>query len=180
LCFDVSAGEKNELTCPHGAVFEFSYECPNGEQVMYGSREPLSCGCAHYMLKDGRGRLKIHKGHFAKRELKRIMEGKKDLYRRRKCTVEPVFGQIQVGMGFRRYFYRGRANVRSEWNLVCAAFNVKKITALLKAGKACLGQENLGKSLFKPIFREFAQCAPLFRAQVAAINREVAPLAQYG
>ncbi len=171
--------EKNELTCPLGAVFRFVYACPNWEQFTYRSREPLSCGCAYYMLKDGRGKLKVHKGHFAKRELKRIMEGKKDLYRRRKCTVEPVFGQIQVGMGFRRYLYRGRANVRSEWNLVCAAFNVKKITALLKAGKACLGQENMRTSLFEPILRKFAHPVRLFRALAAAINGEVAPLLQY-
>jgi hypothetical protein len=54
------------------------------------------------------------------------------IYRRRKSTVEPVFGQIKCGMGFRRYFYRGLSNVRSEWNLVCAAFNLKKITSLLQ------------------------------------------------
>ncbi|MFH1723914.1 MAG: IS1182 family transposase [Elusimicrobiota bacterium] len=193
-------GERNDFTCPHGAVFEFSHECPNGEQVMYGSREPLSCGCAHYMVKDGRGRLKVHKGHFAKRELKLIMEGKKELYRRRKCTVEPVFGQIQVGMGFRRYFYRGRSNVRSEWNLVCAAFNVKKITALLRAGKACLGRDSMRandryllrpdavgngrtvgwrKSLFDSFWRKFAKPERLYLELVAAINGEGAPLMQY-
>ena len=49
--------------------------------------------------------------------------------------MEPVFGQIQVGMGFRRFFYRGKENVSGEWNLVCAAFNVKKLAALVrKAG----------------------------------------------
>ena len=172
--------ENDEFTCSHGAVFEFTHKSRNGKKSAYRSRESLSCGCGHYGLKDGRRVMKVDRGHFAKRELKRIMEGKKDLYRRRKCTVEPVFGQIQIGMGFRRYFYRGRANVRSEWNLVCAAFNVKKITALLKAGKACLGQENIGKSLFEPIFRKFAQSVRLFRTRVAAINGEVAPLAQYG
>ncbi len=172
--------DRNELTCPHGSVFQFSYPCPNGEQVIYLSREPLSCGCANYVLKNGHGRLKVHKGHFAKRELKRIMEEKKDLYRRRKCTVEPVFGQIQIGMGFRRYLYRGRANVRSEWNLVCAAFNVKKITALLKAGKAHLGRNSEGASLSELIWRKFAQPVSLFQALVAAINGEVALLTQYG
>ena len=46
--------------------------------------------------------------------------------------MEPVFGQIQVGMGFRRFFYRGSRNVGSEWNLVCAALNVKKMAALMR------------------------------------------------
>ena len=58
--------------------------------------------------------------------------GHSELYRRRKCTVEPVFGQIKAGMGFRRFYYRGRQNVRSEWNLVCAAFNLRKMAVLLR------------------------------------------------
>ena len=58
--------------------------------------------------------------------------GHSELYRRRKCTVEPVFGQIKTGMGFRRFYYRGRQNVRSEWNLVCAAFNLRKIAVPLR------------------------------------------------
>lgn len=56
-------------------------------------------------------------------------------YRRRKSTVEPVFGQIQVRMGFRRFFYRGRMNVGSEWNLVCAALNVKKMAARMQKSR---------------------------------------------
>ena len=43
--------------------------------------------------------------------------------------MEPCFGQIKFGMGFRHFFYRGRQNVCAEWNLVCAAFHVKKIAA---------------------------------------------------
>ena len=171
--------ENGEFTCPHGAVFEFSHKRADGEKTTYRSRGSLSCGCGHYGLKDGRRVMKVDRGHFAKRELKRIMEGRQDLYRRRKCTVEPVFGQIQVGMGFRRYFYRGRANVRSEWNLVCAAFNLKKITALLRAGNGCLGRDSMGKSLFEPFWRKFAQPERLCRKLVAAINSEVAPLLQY-
>ncbi|HAM34975.1 MAG TPA: hypothetical protein DEB40_12085 [Elusimicrobia bacterium] len=88
-------------------------------------------------MRDGRGVIGASAGHLAKRELRRIMEqpGHRDIYRRRKCTVEPVFGQIQVGMGFRRFFYRGKENVGGAWNLVCAAFNVKKLAALVrKAG----------------------------------------------
>ena len=94
----------------------------------------MICGCSHYKVKDGRGVLGAEPSHFAKRELQRIMAepGNRDVYRRRKCTVEPVFGQIKVGMGFRRFLYRGRRSVGSEWNLVCAALNVKKMAALMR------------------------------------------------
>ena len=89
----------------------------------------MACTCGHYETADGRKVTRVGQGHLAKRELRRIMDepGHRELYRRRKCTAEPPFGQIKVGMGFRRFFYRGRQNVGSEWNLVCAAFNLKKI-----------------------------------------------------
>jgi len=123
--------EGNRFVCPHGKVFEFDHR--HGDRALYRSREGVSCGCGHYRNKDGRAVIKVGEGQFAKRELKIIAQQHHELYKRRKCTVEPVFGQIQVGMGFRRYFYRGRVKVRSGWNLVCAAFNMKKIAALLKA-----------------------------------------------
>ena len=76
----------------------------------------------------------MEQSHLAKRELRRIMDGSghSELYRGRKCTVEPVFGQIKAGMRCRRFYYRVRQNVRSEWNLVCAAFNLWKIAVLLR------------------------------------------------
>ena len=107
---------------------------PKDGKRSYRSRGVLSCDCSHYKIKDGRGVLGAEPSHFAKRELQRIMTepGNRDVYRRRKCTVEPVFGQIKVGMGFRRFLCRGLRSVGSEWNLVCAALNVKKMAALMR------------------------------------------------
>ena len=128
---------QDRFTCLHGQVFEFDHALAKDGTRVYRSSTVMGCACSVYANRDGRGVIEALPGHFAKRELRRIMEepGHRDVYRRRKCTVEPVFGQIQVGMGYRRFFYRGRENVGSEWNLVCAAFNVKKIAALTsKAG----------------------------------------------
>lgn len=52
------------------------------------------------------------------------------LYARRKCTVEPVFGIIKAIMGFRQFLLRGVEPVRGEWNLVCMAWNLKRLHAL--------------------------------------------------
>jgi transposase len=54
----------------------------------------------------------------------------KALYRRRKCTVEPVFGQIKEVMGFRQFSLRGLLNVTGEWCLVCLAFNLRRLHVL--------------------------------------------------
>lgn len=52
------------------------------------------------------------------------------LYANRKCTVEPVFGIIKHVMGFRQFLLRGVKSVRGEWDLVCMAWNLKRLHAL--------------------------------------------------
>jgi transposase len=51
-------------------------------------------------------------------------------YALRKQTVEPVFGIIKNVMGFRQFLTRGLENVRNEWNLVCLAWNLKRMAVL--------------------------------------------------
>lgn len=51
----------------------------------------------------------------------------KKRYAQRKQTVEPVFGIIKHCMGFRQFLTRGKENVSNEWNLVCCAYNLKRI-----------------------------------------------------
>jgi len=52
------------------------------------------------------------------------------LYAKRKCTVEPVFGVIKAVMGFRQFLLRGIELVKGEWNLVCIAWNLKRLHTL--------------------------------------------------
>jgi transposase len=49
------------------------------------------------------------------------------LYARRKVIVEPVFGQIKEGRGFRRFLLRGLDHIRGEWRLVCLTHNLLKL-----------------------------------------------------
>ena len=42
-------------------------------------------------------------------------------------TVEPVFGQIKQGRGFRQFLLRGLAKVNREWLLICAGNNLLKL-----------------------------------------------------
>ena len=53
------------------------------------------------------------------------------VYARRKCMVEPVFGQIKQARGFRQFLLRGLEKVLGEWALVCTTHN------LLKFHKIC-------------------------------------------
>lgn len=55
------------------------------------------------------------------------------LYRLRQQTVEPVFGIIKQVMGFRRFMLRGLEKVCGEWQLVCLAYNCKRLHRLMQA-----------------------------------------------
>jgi len=57
-------------------------------------------------------------------------EAGKAIYKLRKSTVEPVFGIIKEIMGFRQFSLRGLAAAAGEWNLVCLAYNLKRLHAL--------------------------------------------------
>lgn len=54
----------------------------------------------------------------------------KEIYRLRKCTVEPVIGIIKEILGFRQFSLRGLKNAAGEWCLVCLAFNLKRMHSL--------------------------------------------------
>ena len=56
----------------------------------------------------------------------------KAVYAQRKVTSEPVFGIIKAVMGFRSFLMRGLEAVKGEWNLVCMAYNIKKLHALAR------------------------------------------------
>ena len=48
-------------------------------------------------------------------------------YARRKVIIEPVFGQIKAGLGFRNFLLRGLAKMQGEWKLVCLTHNLLKL-----------------------------------------------------
>ena len=59
----------------------------------------------------------------------RTSEGKA-IYAKRKSTVETVFGIIKEVLGFRQFHLRGLDSAQGEWNLVCMAWNLKRMYAL--------------------------------------------------
>lgn len=62
-------------------------------------------------------------------ERKLLTPNGRNIYRKRKSIVEPVFGWIKNILGFRQLSLRGQANARGEWHLVCAALNLRRMAA---------------------------------------------------
>jgi transposase len=56
------------------------------------------------------------------------------VYARRKCTVEPAFGQIKQARGFRQFLLRGLEKVRGEWALICMTHNILKFHKIICSG----------------------------------------------
>jgi hypothetical protein len=56
-------------------------------------------------------------------------------YALRMETVEPVFGQIKQGRGFRQFLLRGLEKVRREWRLICTGHNLLKLFIALRQNR---------------------------------------------
>ena len=74
-----------------------------------------------------RGR--IPKGLSARDRMRRKLRTKRERerYALRMETVEPVFGQIKHGRGFRQFLLRGLAKVNRERLLICVGHNLLKL-----------------------------------------------------
>ena len=76
----------------------------------------------------GRKPRKWPKGRYSQRMHRIIrLPWAKKIYATRKTQGERPFAEIKQTMGFRRFALRGRANIRGEWDLVCAAFNIMQL-----------------------------------------------------
>lgn len=63
-------------------------------------------------------------------EAKVTSEEGRRVYAKRKWTVEPVFGAIKEGRGFRRFKLRGLYKARNEFSIVCTGHNLLKLWRL--------------------------------------------------
>ena len=74
-----------------------------------------------------RGR--IPKGLSARDRIRRKLRTKRgrERYALRMETVEPVFGQIKQGRGFRQFLLQGLEKVNREWHLICTGHNLLKL-----------------------------------------------------
>jgi transposase len=173
----------NQFTCPHGILFLFDHWNTKGTMAIYHSRALGDCGCGTHQRRNGQRTLSVRKKHLGQRKLREILARPENklLYSRRKCTVEPVLGQIKSGIGFDRFLYRGHPNVRSEWNLMCAALNLKKTAAAMRCQRKTKGPQGVPPRPWAETVWEdpIAYGAHLFRCWTGFIIRQLAPTLAY-
>jgi transposase len=114
-----------EAVADSGFYSEANVEYLEGQDIdPYIATERLK---HHEQIAAPRGR--CPKGLTAKQRMARKLRTKKgrERYARRKGMVEPVFGQIKQGRGFRQFLLRGKKQMRSEWRLVSLTHNLLKL-----------------------------------------------------
>lgn len=81
-----------------------------------------------------RGEGKWPKGRYTQRMHRTLrMPWARELYGHRKTQGERPFAEIKAAMRFRRFALRGLVKVRGEWDLVCAALNLRRMMQLRDA-----------------------------------------------
>lgn len=60
------------------------------------------------------------------------MKRNRKRYKQRQQSIEPVFGQIKQGRGFRQFSLRGLQAVQAEWLFVCMVHNLGKLFRALQ------------------------------------------------
>lgn len=128
--------ERDLYTCPHGEELtcrgmqrrpEKSYDA-----MRYKARPSVCRACPAFgectSGRDGRTiYVTPHEGLLKRHRETMAQEKSRELYRRRKHTVEPIFGILKEQMDGRRFLLRGIANVKAEWFLLAAAFNLRTL-----------------------------------------------------
>jgi hypothetical protein len=126
--------ERDEVICPRGERLKFERRENKGAQRpavrRYRCRSYPECPVGALCSRSKKGRrIEWSPQHEALRQQqsKRRDPAKQALRRRRKVIVEPVFWILKQVEGFRRWRVRGLENVRTQWALVCTAYNLKKL-----------------------------------------------------
>ena len=93
--------------------------------------------CLLAVGREGKAGAKWPKGRFTQRMHRTLrLPWARDLYAHRKTQGERPFAEIKAAMGFRRFALRGLAKARGEWDLVCTAFNLRRLWARTAADTA--------------------------------------------
>lgn len=138
---------KDEYVCPYGGILEYERtykkEDKKYELKVYKCRMYKDCKYASQCSLDKRGRTitqtpydNIIEEHRQKQKIRKY----EDALKKRKAVVEHIFGIIKSILGYTRTNFRGLDNVKSEWLMICSAYNLKKIIKIwrLKPEIVCM------------------------------------------
>ena len=127
------------FSCPGGQILILKSTSKDGKKTYQGSSD-MCAGCEYKnrCCKSAKGQsrtISTDDKEPLRQQMNEKMEkdSSKEIYKKRKVIVEPVFGQIK-NTGFRGFNVRGYEKTRGEFSLVCTAHNIKKIMKAIFKG----------------------------------------------
>jgi transposase len=126
--------EADVCICPRGERLRFQREkwaTKRRYKVrVYHCKQYRECPVRWQCSKNKRGRVvEIGPHHEAvKRQIDKQQEPENQaMLKKRKAIVEPVFGNVKEGMGFRRWHLWYITGVKTQWAMVCLTANLRKL-----------------------------------------------------
>ncbi len=132
--------EKDEYICPRKQPMKYSNNSTrNGNKFkVYKGTNCRECKLKDECIRSKNGiyrQIQIYENDIFKKVMSdklKTAEGRA-IYNRRIAIIEPVYAQLKYIMGFTRFLLRGKEKTKNEFNLVCLAYNIKKIAKLMPA-----------------------------------------------
>jgi transposase len=140
--------DKDFFICPAGHTLELKRESSDGKKVYQADKTkcnacPYTARCCSSKKGEPRTINSDDKEPLRQKMIEKMeQESSKEIYKKRKKIVEPVFGQIK-NSGFRGFSLRGDEKASGEFSLACAVHNFKKIVKAILGGKVCLEERGL-------------------------------------
>ena len=140
--------DKDCFICPAGHTLELKTETSDGKKIYQGDKAecdicPYKARCCSSKRGEPRTINTDDKEPLRQKMREKMeQESSKEIYKKRKKIVEPVFGQIK-NSGFRGFSLRGHEKASGEFSLACAVYNFKKVVRAILGGKVCLESKGL-------------------------------------
>jgi len=135
--------DRDCFICPAGNTLELKRESNDGKRVYQAVKAecdscPYRARCGSSKRGNSRTIITDNKEPLRQKMNEKMeQQSSKQIYKKRKKIVEPVFGQIK-NSGFRGFSLRGYEKGSGEFSLACAVHNFKKIVRAILGGKVCL------------------------------------------
>lgn len=131
--------KEDHFTCPAGQILILKSSSKNRKKRYQGSAQVCNdCTYQGRCCKSTTGQartINTDDKEPIRQQMNKKMERteSREIYKKRKVIVEPVFGQIK-NSGFRGFTVRGKTKTSGEFSLVCAVHNIKKIAKAIFNG----------------------------------------------
>ena len=127
--------DEDVYVCPAGHRLTYRRTSEKDRWREYQVEGATCCACGHYaQCTRGRNGRKIVRyfNEALRDQFRRQFEtpGNREIYRRRKQTVELTFGHFKRNLGAGQFLLRGLAGMRAELSLLASVFNVTRLIGL--------------------------------------------------